>query len=118
MTGQLQLHSLFFGILRARIADFYRSHKRKPLDYVETLPEQPAEETDATSYLSAVARKLLASLPERQRETFILNELHAMTTRAIAEKLGRPHGTVCMDLLSARRALSAAVKKLRQQDEL
>jgi RNA polymerase sigma-70 factor (ECF subfamily) len=63
----------------------------------------PAQDVDV--------RDLLASLPPRLREPFLLHYYGGFGIRDVAALLGKPEGTVKADLLGARIKLKAALRE-------
>ena len=57
------------------------------------------------------AARLLAQLPEAQREVLILRYFHDLTEQQIAEVVGCPHGTVKSRLHNAMEQLTALVRE-------
>jgi RNA polymerase sigma-70 factor (ECF subfamily) len=65
----------------------------------------PAQDVDV--------RALIAALPPRLRETFLLRHYGGYSTRETAGLLSRPEGTVKADLFRARATLKRAVREPR-----
>jgi RNA polymerase sigma-70 factor (ECF subfamily) len=59
--------------------------------------------------------RVLDSLPDDLRTTFVLFELEGLGTQEIAEALGIPRGTVASRLRRAREAFQEAARRLRAQ---
>jgi RNA polymerase sigma-70 factor, ECF subfamily len=75
-------------------------------------PDDSAEALRSKRQL-ALANKLLAGLPEEQREVFVLHELEQLTGSEIAELMGTPLNTVRSRLKRARDAFRARLTELR-----
>ena len=64
-----------------------------------------ADETAAGAQLGAVLEKLIAALPEKLRQPFILSTLEEMTPREVAATLGVNEAAVRSRVFRARRIL-------------
>jgi RNA polymerase sigma-70 factor (ECF subfamily) len=119
--GRSQLKTWLFGILRHTISDLRRSQRRKP---TSALDQEPADASDASPQDAAVRaeglkllHEALASLPDDQREVFVLAELEQLSSPEIAAALDVNLNTVYSRLRSARQEFEAALKRLRSRDE-
>lgn len=63
--------------------------------------------------LAAAVWRAITSLPPAEREVALLRHREALTFTAIAERLGRPLGTVLTQMRSALAKVSAAVESYR-----
>jgi len=87
------------------IEDVPESAERPPLwhEEQETPEAQMLRERDATAI-----RRLIDTLAEPFRETFVLREINNLSYREIAEAVGTPVGTVMSRLARARAMLRSA----------
>lgn len=69
-------------------------------------PATPPQEAEARE-LEARWRRAIASLPEPQREVYLMRAFGSLPFRDIAEALGRPLGTVLPQMQDALRRLRA-----------
>ena len=90
---------------RVAIEDVPESAERPPLwhEEQETPEAQMLRERDATAI-----RRLIDTLAEPFRETFVLREINNLSYREIAEAVGTPVGTVMSRLARARAMLRSA----------
>jgi RNA polymerase sigma-70 factor, ECF subfamily len=119
--GRSQLKTWIFGILRHTISDLRRGQRRKP---TSALDQEPADSREASPQDAAVRaegvkllHEALASMPEDQREVFVLAELEQLSSPEIAAALDVNLNTVYSRLRSARQEFEAALKRLRSRDE-
>lgn len=119
--GRSQVKTWVFGILRHTISDLRRGQRRKPssslehepVDHTGHGPDDEAARSEARQLLHAA----LSSIPDEQREVFVLAELEQLSSPEIAKALDLNLNTVYSRLRSARFAFEAALKRLRSQDE-
>ena len=83
----------------------------------QALNQQPSHEEifDSRRRLDELRRAIL-SLPERQREVFILHKIHGISHKAIAEQLGITTHAVEKHIMRALALCRAAVLELDQKD--
>ena len=88
-----------YGIAAHKVADAHRAAGRNRADATDTLPERPSSELgpeqlamDADS--AARMKKLLAILPEKQREILVLRVVVGMSAEETAEAVGSTAGAV------------------------
>ena len=88
-----------YGIAAHKVADAHRAAGRNRADATDTLPERASLETgpeqmaiDADS--AARMKKLLAILPEKQREILVLRVVVGMSAEETAEAVGSTAGAV------------------------
>lgn len=119
--GRSQLKTWIFGILRHTISDMRRGQRRKP---TSALDQEPADGRGLSPQDAAVRsegfkllHEALASLPEEQREVFVLAELEQLSSPEIASALEVNLNTVYSRLRAARQEFEAALKRLRSRDE-
>jgi DNA-directed RNA polymerase specialized sigma24 family protein len=117
----IPLTALYIGILNRKVTDIKRqAHKKQRIaDKLENDPvvRHPTS-YDPPAGLPELAKSLLRVLPERERQVFVLNEYYDMSTREIATLLGKPHGSVCPWLASARKILAHEIQRLRDAGQL
>lgn len=118
--GRSQLTTWLFGIC-LRVVKQHRRRARfrreRPAEAGPELvdartPEQDAEHNQSRRRLLRV----LAVLPPERRATFAMFELEGMSTRAIAELMGVPVGTVHSRLHLARRDFERALSRLERRE--
>lgn len=102
------------GIAVRVAANLRRQHARSREDAVESFDETPQSARDPESLLVARERRLrldqaLATLPEQQREVFVLYELEGFSLPEIARALEIPLGTATSRLRRARDAFESWV---------
>ena len=119
--GRSQLKTWIFGILRHTISDLRRGQRRKP---TSALDQEPADGRGLSPQDAAVRtegfkllHEALASLPDDQREVFVLAELEQLSSPEIASALDVNLNTVYSRLRAARQEFEAASKRLRSRDE-
>jgi RNA polymerase sigma-70 factor (ECF subfamily) len=119
--GRSQLKTWIFGILRHTISDLRRGQRRKPTSVLEQEPADARELSPQEAAVRAEGLKLLhealASMPDDQREVFVLAELEQLSSPEIAAALDVNLNTVYSRLRSARQEFEAALKRLRSRDE-
>jgi RNA polymerase sigma-70 factor (ECF subfamily) len=119
--GRSQLKTWIFGILRHTISDLRRGQRRKPTSALEQEPVDAREPSPQDAAVRAEGVKLLhealASMPDDQREVFVLAELEQLSSPEIAAALDVNLNTVYSRLRSARQEFEAALKRLRSRDE-
>lgn len=114
--GRSTVKTWLFGIARRVARDHRRRAQRKEQD-----AELPATVADAdapsprdnaeTAEAVQVLHQLLESLPDEQREVFVLAELEQMTAPEIAEAIDAKVNTVYSRLRLARAAFNKAVAR-------
>lgn len=77
-----------------RCLDIVRSGQAQRELQLDELPDVSASDPESDPFLSERLRRLVASLPERQRMIVILRYSEDMDPEEIAELLGMPAGTV------------------------
>ena len=63
--------------------------------------------------LRAALRRTLATLPQAQQEVVRLRHVEGLRFREIAERLGRPLGTVLTQMRAALERMAAALEEYR-----
>src|SRR4051812_21413777 len=86
-----------FGIAAHKVADAYRAMGRNQSDATDTLPDRAStdrgpEQLAMDSEASARMEKLLAVLPDKQREIVILRVVVGMSAEETAEAVGSTAG--------------------------
>jgi RNA polymerase sigma factor (sigma-70 family) len=109
-----------FAILRNVCRAEYARRASSPTADIDELPDNAeqtplwheAQETPETQMLrqrdASSVQKLVASLAEPFRETFVLREIHNLSYREIADIVAAPVGTVMSRLARARAMLRSA----------
>ena len=115
--GRSSLKTWLYAITRRVVSDHRRKHqRRRPAETpfrderapcAEASPQELAARQQAAMLLHA----FLDSLPDEQREVFVLAELEQMTAPEIAEATGAKLNTVYSRLRLARRALERVVAR-------
>jgi len=110
------------GYLFQIAANVWRDHVRRDLVRrrvagrltYEDPPRVPAaDERLLARDLGAAVRRVIAGLPAAEREVLELRHREDLTFRQIAERLGRPLGTVLGQMRAALRRIGAAVEEYR-----
>jgi RNA polymerase sigma-70 factor (ECF subfamily) len=88
-----------YGIAAHKVADAHRAQGRNRADATDTLPERPSleagpEQMAIDSESSARMNRLLAILPEKQREILVLRVVVGMSAEETAEAVGSTAGAV------------------------
>ncbi len=88
-----------YGIAAHKVADAFRAMGRNQSDSTDTLPDRPSgdpgpEQLAMDSDAAARMDKLLAVLPEKQREIVILRVVVGMSAEETAEAVGSTAGAV------------------------
>jgi RNA polymerase sigma-70 factor (ECF subfamily) len=98
-----------------------RAHVRREINAGERLELEPSALPDAEQLLiekhyRSLLDAALATLPEAQREVFVLYELEGFSTPEIADMLGVPLGTIASRLSRARSSFSKAASRSLQTE--
>src|SRR5712692_11052811 len=110
------------GYLFRIAANVWRDHlrreivRRRALEalHVEALAVAPAADARVLERdLKAAVRQGVQSLPSAQREVVTLRHEQGLTFREIAERLGRPLGTVLTQMRAALAKIAAALESYR-----
>jgi RNA polymerase sigma-70 factor (ECF subfamily) len=104
------------GIAARVAANFRRQHARSREEPVESVDLAPGSERNPEMLLVQQERlarldAALATLPDVQRQVFVLYELEGFSTPEIAQALGIPLGTAASRLRRAREAFEAWVNE-------
>lgn len=88
-----------YGIAAHKVADAHRAQGRNRADATDTLPDRPSlaagpEQLAIDSESAARMNKLLATLPEKQREIVVLRVVVGMSAEETAEAVGSTAGAV------------------------
>jgi RNA polymerase sigma-70 factor, ECF subfamily len=88
-----------YGIAAHKVADAHRAAGRNRADATDTLPERASsaagpEQMAIDAESSARMDRLLATLPEKQREIIILRVVVGMSAEETAEAVGSTAGAV------------------------
>jgi RNA polymerase sigma-70 factor, ECF subfamily len=88
-----------YGIAAHKVADAHRAAGRNRADATDTLPDRPSsaagpEQLAIDSESAARMDRLLATLPEKQREIIILRVVVGMSAEETAEAVGSTPGAV------------------------
>jgi RNA polymerase sigma-70 factor (ECF subfamily) len=88
-----------YGIAAHKVADAHRAAGRNRADATDTLPDRASssagpEQMAIDAESSARMDKLLATLPEKQREIIILRVVVGMSAEETAEAVGSTAGAV------------------------
>ena len=63
---------------------------------------------------AGLAQRLLSCLTPNERQAYTLYYAHALKTERIAETMGRPKGTICSWLDTARKKLAFRLQELER----
>ena len=102
-----------YAIARGVCSNLRRKHARAQRRLEMLAPPAPAPSPeDLASRANAVAQvaRFLATLPEHQREVFVLSDIEGMTGRDVATALKVPLGTAYSRLRLARKRFEAFVR--------
>ncbi len=111
------LTSWLFSVARNKIADFFRSRKRtEPLELEELIKDENSKPIDEVKFevFTQKVSNIISSLPERQKQVFILHELDLLTFREISEMTGTPVSTL---ISRKKEAMVFLKKKLKDKRE-
>ena len=109
-----------FRIARYQVMAFLKTRKRSKLIFSEGIVELLAEELEDNSRFEKMRKALsfcLDELSERSRAVARLRFERNCTLLEIAEKLGRPMGTISATLYRVRVALAQCVRKKVAEEE-
>ncbi|RMG41731.1 MAG: RNA polymerase sigma factor [Candidatus Dadabacteria bacterium] len=109
LRNQTQLKSWVYSIARNVCIDRLRWWKRTRL----VVAQLETPEINENNELVMTIKKLLARLPARQREVFILRHWHGFSTEEAAELLGISTGSVKSHL---KRAIDKLKKELKTSE--
>jgi RNA polymerase sigma-70 factor (ECF subfamily) len=90
--------------------------RRRAVVHLQAEVPQPVPPTDARLLereLREAVRRAIAALPQAQREVVELRQQRGLTFQAIADRLGRPLGTVLTQMRAALARISAALESYR-----
>jgi len=90
--------------------------RRRAVVHLHAEVPQPVPPTDARLLereLREAVRRAIAALPQAQREVVELRQQRGLTFQAIADRLGRPLGTVLTQMRAALARISAALESYR-----
>jgi RNA polymerase sigma-70 factor (ECF subfamily) len=119
---RLSLNGNARGYLFRIAANVWRDHLRRELVRrraavtLEAGEPEWAEAADAPLLqheLRVAVRQAIAELPSSQREVVELRQAHGITFQEIADRLGRPLGTVLTQMRAALARISAALERYR-----
>jgi RNA polymerase sigma-70 factor (ECF subfamily) len=102
-----------FRILRNRCTDYLKEHRRRDVPLRDDAPftserDQPERELERTR-LQAAVEHALATLPEPQREAFLLKHVEGLSYEEMMELLGASESALKMRVKRAREALQVAL---------
>jgi RNA polymerase sigma factor (sigma-70 family) len=107
--GISSLNTWVIGILKHKLADFWRSAERQQDSLIE---RGNGNHTDPD--LAIEVEQLLATLPKTQRVILILHLREGWTTQEIAKAMNLPPGTVGRMMWEAKRMLQQTHRPLRK----
>ncbi|MEM9070226.1 MAG: sigma-70 family RNA polymerase sigma factor [Myxococcota bacterium] len=115
--GRSSVKTWLYAIARRVVSDHRRRHKRRgplhtpfPEDRMACSDMSPQEQA-ARQEAAVLLHGFLASLPDEQREVFVLAELEQMTAPEIGEATGVKLNTVYSRLRLARKAFERVVAR-------
>jgi RNA polymerase sigma-70 factor (ECF subfamily) len=115
--GRSQLKTWVVGIATRVAADHRRAARRKPapqpLDAALPDPARSPLEHASVAQERALVQRLLAELPDEQREVLVLTEMEQLTAPEISEALEVNLNTVYSRLRLARRAFDVVLARWR-----
>ncbi|MCP4659339.1 MAG: sigma-70 family RNA polymerase sigma factor [bacterium] len=114
----------YYQILRRLCFNFLRDQKLRRSKLESAAPwlienanhRESTHRPDRAAERSALRRRLqaaIATLPDREREVFVLREFEGLRYAEVAELAGIPIGTVMSRLYSARRRLATTLEEER-----
>lgn len=113
------VRSWLWGIAR-RVASTYRRTRARAEQRLRALPDPPQVPTPQARVeqreKAAFVADVLRSLPEEQREVFVLMEIESMSAPAVAQALGTKVNTVYSRLRIARERFKHAVRQRRKEE--
>ena len=109
--NRASLSTWIYTITRSAVADYYRARKLhgEYMDYMDAVPDIPAEEDDSEVLLARLAEGLVA-LRENERDVIILHYHKGLTLKRAAELLG-------MSYINAKVLHKKALNRLREHLE-
>jgi len=121
-AGRLDAGRNVRGYLLRTAANVWRDHlrrelvRRRELGRVHTDGHPVAPPADARVLgleLAAAVRRVIAGLPAAQRDVVRLRHVEGLRFREIAERLGRPLGTVLTQMRTALERIATALEEYR-----
>lgn len=120
LDGQERIGAWLMGVARRVAAKFRQRDQREPLMNRDESKSPPMADPQADPETAIADReillKLLDTLPQEQRDVWVMHELEQLTVPEIAAELSIPEGTAATRLRIARRDLEAARVRLAAQD--
>lgn len=115
--GRSSLKTWLYAIARRTVSDHRRRACQRrphtPISESMTAPGANAEERAARMEAAGLLHQFLDSLPDEQREVFVLAELEQMTAPEIERAVGAKLNTVYSRLRLARKAFERVVQRER-----
>jgi RNA polymerase sigma-70 factor (ECF subfamily) len=121
-TPRLALNGNLRGYLFRIAASVWHDHLRRELvrrrgalvmQHAEPRTAPPADERLLERELRAAVRRVVDALPPAQRDVVLLRQQPGLTFQAIADRLGRPLGTVLTQMRTALATISLALENYR-----
>ncbi len=106
-SGAAKVTTWVHRIVRNRVVDHLR--RQRSADPLPPDDVGPAERMSSMLATRATVREALAALPELYREPVVLRDLHSLPYQEIADRLGRPLGTVKAQIARGRALVAAAL---------
>lgn len=117
--GRSSVKTWLFGICLKVVADYRKRHRRRREVVTDSVPEGHVEPTGPQAVQQRQARaaldRLLDTLDETKRATFILFEFEQLPMSDIAAMTGVPLQTAYTRLYAARRQLNAQLASTQEQ---
>lgn len=110
-----------YGIAAHKVADAHRAQGRNKADATDTLPDRPSleagpEQMAMDSDAAERMNRLLATLPEKQREILVLRVVVGMSAEETAEAVGSTAGAVRVAQHRALARLKGELTGTRRED--
>ena len=113
LKDDTKIQSWIYQIARNLIIDYYRNISKQSLVLTQSLPERFDEYPDNNSMSEALEDmiKMMSNLPSEYCEALCLTELHGMSQKAYAEKIGISYSGAKSRVQRAREMLKDLLMK-------
>lgn len=106
-SGQAKVTTWVHRIVRNRVVDHLR--RQRATDPLPADDLGPGHRMSSMLATRATVREALAALPDLYREPVVLRDLESLPYQEVAERLGRPLGTVKAQIARGRALVAAAL---------
>ncbi|PPK63691.1 sigma-70 family RNA polymerase sigma factor [Actinokineospora auranticolor] len=118
LSGYDEPEAWLHRVVRQRLWKTSARWRRLSLDTVELRAWRATSGDPEQAVLVEAVLAAVAALPARQRQLVVMQCLHGMSQREIAEELGIRPGTVAAAVFNARKSLRESLGTVREQELL